>query len=123
MRVIEATLGNTCDPRAGGSLISNDFRHGSAHCTSSLPCPYVGHSHCIVQPPFSCAAIDQVMPDMLQVLQSLLQLRPEQPLGRLQLHAMLDRALVKLARTLVGTQEAHPWYVPRYCSATCTTFC
>ena len=51
------------------------------------------------------------MPDMLQVLQGLIQLRPQQSSQRTQLHAMLDRALVKLARTLVGTQEAHPWWV------------
>ena len=51
----------------------------------------------------------QVVPDMLQVLQGLMQLRPDQPSGRTQLHAMLDRALVKLTRTLVGVQEAHPW--------------
>lgn len=46
---------------------------------------------------------------MLQVLQGLLQLRPQQPSQRTQLHAMLDRALVKLAKSLVGIQEAHPW--------------
>ena len=51
----------------------------------------------------------QAVPDMLHVLQGLLQLRPDQASGRTQLHAMLERALVKLARTLLGTQEAHPW--------------
>ncbi|KAK9822576.1 hypothetical protein WJX74_006339 [Apatococcus lobatus] len=64
----------------------------------------------------SLDAISQVMPDMLQVLQGLMQLQPQQSSQRTQLHAMLDRALVKLAKTLVGTQETHPWSTLR-CSA------
>lgn len=57
----------------------------------------------------------QVAPASLQTLQAFQGMRPKGLTMRAQLHAMLDRALIKLAKLLRETQEIHPWY-DRYCA-------
>ena len=54
----------------------------------------------------------QVAPASLQTLQAFHAMRPKGITMRAQLHAMLDRALIKLAKLLKDTQEIHPWSVP-----------
>lgn len=51
----------------------------------------------------------QVVPASLQTLQAFQSMRPSGITMRAQLHAMLDRALIKLAKLLRDTQEMHPW--------------
>lgn len=52
-----------------------------------------------------------MLPATLQAMQVLLPLR--RPAGRppSQLHAMLDRGLLKLAKTVADVLNAHPWCV------------
>lgn len=49
------------------------------------------------------------MAAVLQALQVLIVQRPAVADPRNQLHAMLDRGLLKLAKTLRGAVDAHPW--------------
>ena len=55
-----------------------------------------------------------VVQGLLEALQALLSLRPalRQPAARTQAAIMLERGLIKMAKTLVSTQETHPWSAP-----------
>ena len=55
-----------------------------------------------------------VVQGLLEALQALLSLRPalRQPAARSQAAIMLERGLIKMAKTLVSTQETHPWSGP-----------
>lgn len=53
--------------------------------------------------------IMQVAPAFLKCLQELLSLRHENTSRRSQLHAMLDRAILKLAKIFTNLLETHPW--------------
>ena len=55
-----------------------------------------------------------VVQGLLEALQALLSLRPalRQPAARTQAAIMLERGLIKMAKTLVSTQETHPWSGP-----------
>lgn len=52
-----------------------------------------------------------VVQGLLEALQALLSLRAalRQPAARTQAAIMLERGLIKMAKTLVSTQETHPW--------------
>ncbi len=55
-----------------------------------------------------------VVQGLLEALQALLSLRAalRQPAARTQAAIMLERGLIKMAKTLVSTQETHPWSGP-----------
>lgn len=63
-----------------------------------------------------CVHTCQVLPAALQAMQLLLPLRRAAGRPASQLHAMLDRGLLKLAKTVGNILNAHPWRVP--CSHT-----
>jgi hypothetical protein len=54
-------------------------------------------------------AVAQVLPAVLQALQVMLPLQPPLPTRGSQLHAMLDRGVLKLAKTIANIQDTHPW--------------
>ena len=62
-----------------------------------------------VYPISECILPLKVAPASLQTLQAFQGMRPQGITMRAQLHAMLDRALIKLAKLLKDTQEIHPW--------------
>lgn len=51
----------------------------------------------------------QVLPAILQAMQVLLPLRRQAGRPPSQLHAMLDRGLLKLAKTVADVLNTHPW--------------
>jgi hypothetical protein len=51
----------------------------------------------------------QVLPAILQAMQVLLPLRRQAGRPPSQLHAMLDRGLLKLAKTVADILNTHPW--------------
>ncbi len=51
----------------------------------------------------------QLLPAMLQAMQVLLPLRRAAGRPPSQLHAMLDRGLLKLAKTVTDILNDHPW--------------
>lgn len=54
-------------------------------------------------------AVRTVVPSMLQALQALLANRPSKTSPHSQLSVMLDRGLIKLAKTISNIQDTHPW--------------
>lgn len=54
-------------------------------------------------------AIAQVAPALLQALQQLLPLRRQLPGPVSQLSAMLDRGILKLAKSMIDLLSTHPW--------------
>ena len=64
-----------------------------------------------------------VVQGLLEALQALLSLRPalRQPAARTQAAIMLERGLIKMAKTLVSTQETHPWSGPPALLPACIT--
>ena len=55
----------------------------------------------------------QVVPALLQALRTMLSLRAQRARLPSQLAAMLDRGLLKLAKSVTQIQETHPWCVDR----------
>lgn len=57
----------------------------------------------------------QIAPPLLQTLQQFAAARAGRSAGaqRNQVQAMLDRAILKLLKTLRQIQETHPWCAPR----------
>ena len=53
----------------------------------------------------------QVVPALLQALRTMLSLRAQRARLPSQLAAMLDRGLLKLAKSVTQIQETHPWCV------------
>jgi len=52
-----------------------------------------------------------VVPALLQALRTMLSLRAQRARPPGQLAAMLDRGLLKLAKSVTQIQETHPWCV------------
>ena len=55
----------------------------------------------------------QVVPALLQALRTMLALRAQRARLPNQLAAMLDRGLLKLAKSVTQIQETHPWCAAR----------
>ncbi len=53
----------------------------------------------------------QVVPALLQALRTMLSMRAQRARPPGQLAAMLDRGLLKLAKSVTQIQETHPWCV------------